>query len=103
MPGFAPSAGLASAFGFGAGADEVAIFAAATDAFSRANLNAGVAETLARYADVAAAALGFDPVRVKTLAFAISAALTGLGLLGWRQRRSAVAALQRDLHLTRRS
>ncbi len=31
-----------------------------------------------RDADVAAASLGFDPVRVKTLAFAISAALTGL-------------------------
>jgi hypothetical protein len=31
-----------------------------------------------RDADVAAASLGFDPVRVKTAAFAISAALTGL-------------------------
>ena len=39
-----------------AGADEVAIFAAATDAFSKANLNATIEETLARYADVAAAA-----------------------------------------------
>jgi hydroxymethylglutaryl-CoA lyase len=39
-----------------AGADEVAIFASATEAFSRANLNASISETLARYADVAAAA-----------------------------------------------
>jgi hydroxymethylglutaryl-CoA lyase len=39
-----------------AGATEVAIFAAATDAFSRANLNASIDETLARYGDVAAAA-----------------------------------------------
>jgi isopropylmalate/homocitrate/citramalate synthase len=40
----------------GAGADEVAIFASATEAFSKANLNASIGETLARYADVVAAA-----------------------------------------------
>ena len=38
----------------------------------------GRAMRAVRDADVAAASLGFDPVRVKTLAFAISAALTGL-------------------------
>ena len=38
----------------------------------------GGAMRAVRDADVAAASLGFDPVRVKTLAFAISAALTGL-------------------------
>ena len=38
----------------------------------------GRAMRAVRDADVAAAALGFDPVRVKTLAFALSAALTGL-------------------------
>ncbi|MHC2003149.1 branched-chain amino acid ABC transporter ATP-binding protein/permease [Methylobacterium sp. CM6241] len=38
----------------------------------------GLAMRAVRDADVAAASLGFDPVRVKTLAFMISAALTGL-------------------------
>ncbi|MCJ2081183.1 ATP-binding cassette domain-containing protein [Methylobacterium sp. J-090] len=38
----------------------------------------GRAMRAVRDADVAAASLGFDPVRVKTLAFAVSAALTGL-------------------------
>jgi len=38
----------------------------------------GRAMRAVRDADVAAASLGFDPVRVKTAAFAISAALTGL-------------------------
>ncbi|MBX9932094.1 MAG: ATP-binding cassette domain-containing protein [Methylobacterium sp.] len=38
----------------------------------------GCAMRAVRDADVAAASLGFDPVRVKTLAFAISAALTAL-------------------------
>ncbi|KQT19895.1 ABC transporter [Methylobacterium sp. Leaf399] len=38
----------------------------------------GRAMRAVRDADVAAASLGFDPVRVKTLAFAISAALTAL-------------------------
>ncbi|MDP3961568.1 MAG: hydroxymethylglutaryl-CoA lyase [Pseudorhodobacter sp.] len=41
-----------------AGADEVAIFASASEGFSRANLNCGVAESLARYAPVAQAARG---------------------------------------------
>lgn len=40
-----------------AGADEVAIFAAATEGFSCANLNASVDEVMARLAPVAAAAL----------------------------------------------
>lgn len=39
-----------------AGAKEVAIFAAATESFSRKNLNASVDDALARFADVAAAA-----------------------------------------------
>jgi hydroxymethylglutaryl-CoA lyase len=39
-----------------AGATEVAIFASATEAFSRANLNASIGETLDRYGEVAAAA-----------------------------------------------
>ncbi|CTQ33561.1 hydroxymethylglutaryl-CoA lyase [Jannaschia rubra] len=39
-----------------AGADEVAIFASASEGFSRANLNATIAESLARFAPVAAAA-----------------------------------------------
>ncbi|MEE7440430.1 ABC transporter permease subunit [Methylobacterium oryzae] len=46
------------------------------DVLARSRL--GRAMRAVRDADVAAAALGFDPVRVKTLAFAISAALTGL-------------------------
>jgi hydroxymethylglutaryl-CoA lyase len=39
-----------------AGADEVAIFASASEGFSRANLNAGTEESLARFAEVAEAA-----------------------------------------------
>lgn len=39
-----------------AGADEVAIFAAASETFSRRNINAGIAESLARFAPVAEAA-----------------------------------------------
>lgn len=39
-----------------AGADEVAIFGAASEGFSRANINATIAESLARFAPVAAAA-----------------------------------------------
>ena len=39
-----------------AGADEVAIFASASEGFSRANLNCSVAESLARFAPVAQAA-----------------------------------------------
>ncbi|TCP58651.1 hydroxymethylglutaryl-CoA lyase [Rhodovulum bhavnagarense] len=39
-----------------AGADEVAIFGAASEGFSRANINATIAESLARFEDVAAAA-----------------------------------------------
>jgi len=41
-----------------AGADEVAIFASASEGFSRANLNCGVEDSLARYAPVAQAARG---------------------------------------------
>lgn len=40
----------------GAGASEVAIFGSASEGFSRANINAGIAESLARFAPVAAAA-----------------------------------------------
>lgn len=39
-----------------AGADEVAIFASASEGFSRANLNASIAESLQRFAEVARAA-----------------------------------------------
>ncbi len=39
-----------------AGADEVAIFASASEGFSRANLNCSIAESLARFAPIAAAA-----------------------------------------------
>ncbi|MDG1128079.1 MAG: hydroxymethylglutaryl-CoA lyase [Paracoccaceae bacterium] len=39
-----------------AGADEVAIFGAASEGFSRANINAGIAESLERFAPVAEAA-----------------------------------------------
>lgn len=39
-----------------AGADEVAVFAAASETFSRKNINATIAESLARFAPVAAAA-----------------------------------------------
>jgi hydroxymethylglutaryl-CoA lyase len=39
-----------------AGADEVAIFASASESFSRRNINCGVAESLARFAPVAEAA-----------------------------------------------
>ncbi|MDP4031964.1 MAG: hydroxymethylglutaryl-CoA lyase [Pseudorhodobacter sp.] len=39
-----------------AGADEVAIFASSSEGFSRANLNCTIAESLARFAPVAAAA-----------------------------------------------
>jgi len=47
-----------------AGATEVAVFAAATESFSRRNLNAPVEEALSRFADVAAAAAAAGvPVR----------------------------------------
>lgn len=47
-----------------AGADEVAIFGAASEAFSQANINASIAESLARFAPVVAAARELDmPVR----------------------------------------
>lgn len=47
-----------------AGADEVAIFASASEGFSKANLNATVAESLDRFAAVAEAARAADiPVR----------------------------------------
>ncbi|MEM7075607.1 MAG: hydroxymethylglutaryl-CoA lyase [Pseudomonadota bacterium] len=39
-------------------ADEVAIFGSASEGFSRANINAGIAESLARFAPVAEAARG---------------------------------------------
>ncbi len=39
-----------------AGADEVAIFASASEGFSRANLNCSIADSLVRFADVAQAA-----------------------------------------------
>ncbi|MEE7461571.1 ABC transporter [Methylobacterium fujisawaense] len=64
-------AGLAVLAVLAAGAS-LAVF----DILARSRL--GRAMRAVRDADVAAAALGFDPVRVKTLAFAISAALTGL-------------------------
>jgi hydroxymethylglutaryl-CoA lyase len=48
----------------GAGADEVAIFAAASEAFSQKNINCSVAESLQRFNEVMAAASGRDiPVR----------------------------------------
>ncbi|MBF9046267.1 hydroxymethylglutaryl-CoA lyase [Rhodobacterales bacterium LSUCC0031] len=47
-----------------AGVDEVAIFAAASEAFSQANINASIAESLARFAPVVAAAQAIAmPVR----------------------------------------
>ncbi len=46
--------GLADALA--AGVDEVAVFASASETFSRKNINATIAESLARYAEVAAAA-----------------------------------------------
>ncbi|MDA0924972.1 MAG: hydroxymethylglutaryl-CoA lyase [Proteobacteria bacterium] len=47
-----------------AGADEVAIFGAASEAFSQANINASIAESLARFAPVLAAARAIGmPVR----------------------------------------
>ena len=47
-----------------AGVDEIAIFGAASDAFSRANINAGIAESLARFRPVVEAARHVDlPVR----------------------------------------
>jgi hydroxymethylglutaryl-CoA lyase len=47
-----------------AGADEVAVFAAATESFSRRNINCSIAESLERFAAVAAAAQR-DGVRVR--------------------------------------
>ena len=47
-----------------AGADEVAIFGSASEGFSRANLNASIAESLERFAPVAEAALR-DGVRLR--------------------------------------
>ena len=47
-----------------AGADEVAIFAAASESFSKKNINCGIAESLQRFAPVMAAAAERDlPVR----------------------------------------
>ena len=45
-------------------ADEIAIFASASEGFSKANLNASIAESLDRFADVAAAARA-DGVRMR--------------------------------------
>lgn len=47
-----------------AGVDEVAVFAAATEGFSRANINCTIAESLARFAPVIEAAAA-DGVRVR--------------------------------------
>ncbi|HUZ72115.1 MAG TPA: hydroxymethylglutaryl-CoA lyase [Stellaceae bacterium] len=47
-----------------AGADEVAIFAAASESFSRRNINCSIAESLERFAPVAAAALR-DGIRLR--------------------------------------
>lgn len=47
-----------------AGADEIAIFASASEGFSMANLNASIADSLERFAQVAAAA-GRDGVRMR--------------------------------------
>ncbi len=47
-----------------AGADEIAIFASASEGFSRANLNATIAESLERFAAVAEAA-GRDGMRMR--------------------------------------
>jgi hydroxymethylglutaryl-CoA lyase len=47
-----------------AGVDEIAIFGAASEGFSRANINAGIAESLARFRSVVEAARHVDlPVR----------------------------------------
>lgn len=47
-----------------AGADEVAVFAAASESFSRKNINCGIADSLKRFEDVmAAAAANSIPVR----------------------------------------
>ncbi len=45
-------------------ADEIAIFASASEGFSKANLNASIAESLERFAEVAAAA-GADGMRMR--------------------------------------
>jgi len=47
-----------------AGADEIAVFAAASEAFSRKNINASIAESLHRFAPVMDAAMS-DGVRVR--------------------------------------
>jgi hydroxymethylglutaryl-CoA lyase len=47
-----------------AGAGEVAIFAAATESFSQRNINCSIAESIARFAPVAAAARG-DGIRLR--------------------------------------
>ncbi|MFN3822977.1 MAG: hydroxymethylglutaryl-CoA lyase [Pseudorhodobacter sp.] len=61
VPGVAYAALTPNLQGFGAalaaGADEVAIFGSASEGFSKANLNATIAESLARFAPVAEAAL----------------------------------------------
>lgn len=47
-----------------AGADEVAVFAAASEGFSKANINATIAESIARFEPIMAAAAGIGlPVR----------------------------------------
>lgn len=62
MPGVRYSALVPNLRGYvaakAAGADEVAIFASASEGFSRANLNASIAESLQRFAEVAQAARG---------------------------------------------
>lgn len=60
VPGVSYAALVPNAIGFdramAAGADEVAIFASASEGFSRANLNCSIAESLARFRPVAEAA-----------------------------------------------
>lgn len=47
-----------------AGAKEVAVFAAASESFSRSNINCSIEDSLARYRDVATAARDHNiPVR----------------------------------------
>ncbi|MEI4470776.1 hydroxymethylglutaryl-CoA lyase [Frigidibacter sp. MR17.24] len=72
-----------------AGADEIAIFASASESFSRANINCSVAESLARFAPVLAAAR--RPVR------AYVSCITDCPFEG-RVAPGAVLALARRLH-----
>mgnify|MGYP002651442896 CR=1 FL=1 len=74
-----------------ASASEIAIFASASEGFSRANLNCTIAESLERLAPVAAAARAVD--MPAGAASAVAAQARGAGLAAWLSAEPQLAEL----------